>query len=242
MISTQNLPPRQTLSAACNRFSNGSSRSTASLPTHSTPETQTQLRDWLDQARRYPPGSPQRNRYLTKIIRCIAPRLWRAHTPYYADALQKTWEYFVKRICTTYDPDRASIATWLNVYLRYRHQDLVEEAQQEAQRLISIEADRVDLDHLPYQSLGQIPSRDYGSIELLERLRHWAATDPKGILQRTCLQKRPDINGQRLILLRLPPEQSWREISALFNVRVSTLSSFYQRKCLPLLRAFAETD
>jgi hypothetical protein len=44
----------------------------------------------------------------TSQLPCLTP------SSYYADALQQTWLHFSKHICTTYDPDRASVVTWLN--------------------------------------------------------------------------------------------------------------------------------
>jgi hypothetical protein len=76
----------------------------------------------------------------------------------------------------------------------------------------------------------------------LEDLETWAQTDSEGELRRTCIKGRPDVNCQVLILKRLPPEVSWKELSEEFTLSIPTLSSFYQRQCIPRLRKFAESE
>ena len=87
-----------------------------------------QLLQLVETACAHPPGSPQRQRGLTQIVRLVTPKLWRASKAYYADALQQTWIYFCRNLCeaTTgraYDSTKASIPTWLNAYLKRRLQD-----------------------------------------------------------------------------------------------------------------------
>lgn len=211
---------------------------TQSLPL----DWRTQVEAWRLQACHYPPDSKERKHYLTKIIRVIAPRLWRINTPYYADALQKTWEYFVDNICTKYDPSRALMTTWLNVYLRYRHLDLVKWAAEERQKLIPLDPQVSEAENSESKVIKEVASKDYGSLELLEQVIHWVETDADGMLRQTHLTGRPDITCQTIILLRLPPETPWKEISARFNEKVPTLASFYQRQCLPRLRKFGQSE
>lgn len=205
-------------------------------------EWQIQVQEWRLQACHYPPDSRQRKHYLTKIIRVIAPKLWRVNTPYYAEALQKTWEYFIRNVCTTYDPSRALLTTWLNVYLRYRHKDLVKWAAADRQKLILLDPQASEAEGDASKVIKEVPSKDYGSLDLLEQVIHWVETDADGVLRQTHLMGCPDINCQTIILLRLPPETPWKEISARFNEKVPTLASFYQRQCLPRLRKFGQSE
>jgi hypothetical protein len=187
----------------------------------------------LEHAKQYPAGSHHRNRCLNQLIRAIAPKLWYTHSPYYADALQQTWVYFAKHVCTTYDPNRASLVTWLNVYLRYRHRDLVCQGVERAWRERAIDQESED-----YPAL-ELPARDMGSLDLLHQVEAWVKADPDRVLVKTHLQHRPEVNGQALLLLRLPSQRvAWKDISAQWQVPVSTLSGFYQKKCLPHLREF----
>jgi hypothetical protein len=43
-------------------------------------------------------------------------------------------------------------------------------------------------------------------------------------------------------LRRLPPETSWEKLSQELGIPISSLSTFYQRKCLPKLRNFGESE
>ena len=66
--------------------------------------------------------------------------------------------------------------------------------------------------------------------------------DPQGELRGIYITNRPDVTAQILILRRLPPETSWKDLAADYKLSVSTLSSFYQRQCLPRLRKFGELE
>ncbi|MEH2339737.1 sigma-70 family RNA polymerase sigma factor [Nostoc sp.] len=207
-----------------------------------------QLRCLVSEACGHPPGSPQRQKLLTQIIRLTANRLWRESTPYYQDALQQTWLYFCRNVCEgltgkIYDPTYGSVITWLNAYLNRRLQDFYTNQNREQATTVSPRVrqstsggirETIDpVDNLP--ATPQAPP-------ILEDLEIWAKTDSEGELRRTYIKGRPDVNCQVLILNRLPPEVSWRELSEEFGLSIPTLSSFYQRQCLPRLRKFAELE
>ena len=207
-----------------------------------------QLRCLVSEACGHPPGSPQRQKLLTQIIRLTANRLWRESTPYYQDALQQTWLYFCRNVCEgltgkIYDPTYGSVITWLNAYLNRRLQDFYTNQNREQATTVSPRVrqstsggirETIDpVDNLP--ATPQAPP-------ILEDLEIWAKTDSEGELRRTYIKGRPDVNCQVLILKRLPPEVSWRELSEEFGLSIPTLSSFYQRQCLPRLRKFAELE
>ncbi|ARV63173.1 hypothetical protein BZZ01_22620 [Nostocales cyanobacterium HT-58-2] len=206
------------------------------------------LRYLVDEACGHQPGSPERQKLLTQIIRLSANKLWRESTVYYQDALQQTWLYFCRNICEgltgqPYDSSLGSVITWLNVYLKRRLQDFYREQQRKQARTVfpninqsrSGEASEIidPIDNLPAEP--DVPP-------ILENVRFWAEKDEDGELRQTHIQGRPQVNCQVLILKRLPPEVSWKELSAEFGLPVSTLSSFYQRQCIPRLRKFAEKE
>ena len=201
---------------------------------------QSNPQSWVAIARQQPPGSAQRNHYLNRIIQEISPYLWRTNTPEYADAVQQTWLYFAKNICQTYDSDRGCIVTWLNAYLWYRYQD-------EFRRKLTKHHHEIPIDGAATEGtqgwpVRDLPAPEYGSLALLDQVSAWVKSDPNGCLRQTHLSNRPDINAQTLVLLRLPPETAWRDIAIQFNVPLPTVSSFYQRKCLPLLREFGQAQ
>lgn len=206
-----------------------------------------QIRQWVVEACKHPPGSPTRQRYLTQVIRYTARKLWRDSNPYYQDALQQTWVYFCQNVCERgtgeqYNPDRSTVTTWLNSYLKRRLQDcFIDVQKQQARRANpsvqtgrSGESDLLD----PLNTVAAEPDVP----PILDDVIAWVEADASGELRRTCIEGHPDVNCQTLILRRLPPETSWKDLSAEFGLSVSTLSSFYQRQCLPRLRKFGESE
>lgn len=202
-----------------------------------------QLRLLVEEACKHPPRSRQRRQGLNEIIRLIqkSGKLWRENTPYYQDAEQLTWLYFSRNICEAdtgdkYDPNRSSVTTWLNGYLKRRLQDCRTEAAEEKATRVSGEIPGWDEAIEPVETLEAPPDVP----QMLEEVRAWAETDPDGELRRTHIKKRPEVTAQVLILRRLPPETSWKELSAEFGLGVSTLNMFYERQCRPRLRKFGE--
>jgi hypothetical protein len=205
------------------------------------------LRQLVTEACQHPPGSLQRQRRLSQIIRVTSGKLWRDSSPSYADALQQTWVYFCQNICERgtadpYSPDRGSVATWLNAYLKRRLQDAyIDTQKQQAKKASgavytsrSGEEDVID----PIDNLAAEPDVP----PILDEVLKWVEADATGELKRTHIEGHPQVNCQMLILRRLPPETSWKDLSAEFGLAVSTLSSFYQRQCLPRLRKFGESE
>ncbi len=207
-----------------------------------------QLRRLVEDACKHPPGSLKRQRCLTQVIRLMSGRLWRENVSYYQDALQQTWIYFCQNVCERtsgerYDPSRSSVATWLNYYLRRRLQDYFIDSQKQQAKTASVVprmsasggADEMvnPVDMLPANP--DVPP-------ILDEVRTWAEMDEDGELRRVHIEGYPAINCQLLILRRLPPESGWKELSEEFGLAVSTLSSFYQRQCLPRLRKFGESQ
>jgi len=206
-----------------------------------------QLRQLARETCQHPPGSLERRRGLTKIIREIqrSGRLWQENTPYYEDALQETWKYLCRNLCEAntgrrYDPEQATLVTWLNKYLKWRlHDYLMKQKEEEARKYSpnnQEEGNNTDpLNNLPAQP-------DVPPIQ--EEARRWAETDPDGKLRCTCHRRHPEINCQVLILARLSlPQPSWKELAEEFNnvVDKSTLNRFFDNKCKPCLREFGKS-
>jgi hypothetical protein len=202
-----------------------------------------QLRELVETACSHPPGSAIRQKSLTQIIRLTRRQLWREYTPMYEDALQQTWLYFCRNICeaTTgerYNPDRASLITWLNYYLKRRLQDFQADAAKQAKDYVpsTQEVDGTTIDVIEQQPApADIPP-------ILAEVKRWAEIDADGTLVATHIKGFAHANCQLLILRRLPPEVSWEEISQELGIPIATLSSFYQRKCLPSLRNFGKSE
>jgi hypothetical protein len=127
------------------------------------------------------------------------------------------------------------VVTWLNVYLRWRLHDLAIE-NQKSQHQVELST-LSDSSELWDSSLHQPPMPS-----ILEETQAWVKSDLSGELRQLCLKNHPHITAQYLILKRLPPETSWQLLSDELQVSISTLSSFYQRHCLPLLRNFGRNQ
>jgi len=208
-------------------------------------ESEERLRQLVTETCKHLSGSSDRQRGLTKIIRLIVKsgKLWKDNAPYYEDALQQTWIYFCRNLCEAntgnkYDPKRSSVITWLNAYLKRRLQDgRIQEQEKLAHTLSQQILETGELID-PVETLEG--SADIPPI--LETIRQWVETDPDGELRRIHIQGHPKVTCQVLLLQRLPPETSWKTFAAEFNLSISTLTSFYQRQCLPRLRKFGESQ
>jgi hypothetical protein len=205
-----------------------------------------QLRQLVIEACSHPPGTVKRQRALTQVIRLTSGKLWRDSSPQYQDALQQTWIYFCQNVCegktgAAYDPNQSSVATWLNSYLKRRLQDyFIDTQKQQATRATSqIRQSRSgDLDLVdPIENLAAEPDIP----PILDDVQRWAEADESGELQRVKIEG-SQVTCQTLILRRFPPEARWKDLAAEFGLSISTLSSFYQRQCLPRLRKFGETQ
>lgn len=191
------------------------------------------LRSWIAEAKQHCPGSLKRQKALTQVIRLVAPKLWQSNAPYYQDALQQTWEYFSRHV-DRYDPEQATVATWLNRYLRWRLSDLAKPRQEVPFSQFGRDGDD---DRAPFE---EIPDTRGNATLLLTEVLNWIQTDPTGELRALHIQAHPEVTAQLLLLKRLPPETPWKELSQTYGIPVSTLSSFYRRHCFPHLRNFKE--
>lgn len=200
-----------------------------------------QLVQLIRQTCQQPHGSLERQEGLTEIVRRIQGKLWKDSSLHYQDALQRTWLYFCRNLCeaTTalqFDPERASVVTWLNAYLKG---ELTKAGWQDgrandrmASPVVTSGGEIIDpLDTVPAPS--DLPP-------MLETTREWAEADTSGELRRLHLKENSKATCQAVILRRLPPETSWKVLSDEFNVPIATLSTFYRRQCLPRLRKFGE--
>jgi hypothetical protein len=156
--------------------------------------------------------------------------------------------YFCRNVCEgltgqKYDPAYGTVITWLNAYLKRRLQDFYLNQNREQATTVPLKirqskfggtSETID----PVDNLPAVPE----APPILEELENWAKADFDGELRSIYIKGRPDVNCQVLILKRLPPEVSWRELSEEFGLSIPTLSSFYQRQCLPRLRKFAESE
>lgn len=207
-----------------------------------TPEFQSTLHDLIRTAQRHPVSSLDRNKALTRIIRMIRPLLKVGNHQDQADVLQNLWVFFVQNL-DRFDPNYRCLVTWLNSHLFYRHRDAYHAYLTQKRLQVPLDSTLSEEDGLSHKVMADVPSRDYGSLEMLDRVVEWVQTDPTGILRQTHLEGHPEINAQVVIQLRLPlPEMPWKEMATQFGKPIPTLNTFYSRRCLPLLRQFGESE
>ena len=213
-------------------------RSNPGLLMNNSPD---ELRRLACEACRYCLGSAERQRYLTQLIRLVKSRLWRDNSPHYQDALQQTWIYLCQNLCEgkpakPYDPDVASVATWLNAYLKFRLLDFEQAAQTDRARHVSAYGeDGATTDVV--ETLAAKPEIP----PILERVQDWLEQNAAEF-RKIHVVHHPKINCYELILRRLPPEASWQALEDEFGVSYKTLESFYRRQCKPRLREFGRAE
>jgi DNA-directed RNA polymerase specialized sigma24 family protein len=194
---------------------------------------QSELEQHLQQlaisAQKSPVGSHERRYFLNALIKSLMssgklyrPSLIKADHGAYQDALQNVFLYIVQNI-DRYEPAKANFLAWINAHLRFRFLDRISESLLESRSssrrpLILKDDFDVDVDEIVSPS----------TTSLSDELRDFLETDPTGLLRNTYLAAHPSVNFQTIVLFRIEGK-SWREISAITNIPIPTLSSFYQR-------------
>ena len=194
------------------------------------------LRSLVEEAKRYPADNVHRQKALTKVIRLLPNLLWKERSPHYNDALQQTFEYFCRHV-DRYDPNRGNVVTWLDSYLRWRLIDFSQLAKEVPFSQFSYHNDDGDS---PFADIPDLADRT--PLSILDCVQEWVETDPTGDLKSLHIKKHPHVTAQLLILRRLPPETSWGTLSKTLGIKIPTLSTFYQRHCVPRLREFGKVQ
>jgi hypothetical protein len=195
-----------------------------------------QLQQLVTEACAHPAKSLIRRQKLNEVVRLVtqSDKLWRQNRLYYKDALQQTWFYFCRNI-DRYDPRQCSVITWLNNSLKWRLQDCCKaEAENRARTIAPSESDNGHITDL----VANLPASPEIS-PILKETYEWVQTDPDNELRKIHIKGYSHVTCQTLILLRLPPEEPWKEIAQKFNLPPSTAPNFYKRECLTRLRNFA---
>ncbi len=211
-----------------------------------TDDLNEQLNQLIKEARMHLPRSLERQKLLNEIVGKMqqSKQIWRGWgvvEELYEEALQVTWLWFSKNFCN-YDLERGRVMTWFNKYLKFRIRDLCVAAAEAKKKHNSTQKlyddDEVSdlIDNIPD------PVGNSDPLSILEETWKWLEQH-KSELSRIHLRDRKDINAYSLILCRLPTEEkTWGELAKEFGVSTSTLSSFYQRKCFPLLLDFGKSQ
>jgi hypothetical protein len=172
-------------------------------------------------------------------------RMWQTSVEYSGESWLQTLEYVYQNL-ENYDPNRASVITWVNNYYRWRCYDVKIEENTRDPQIMNLPPQYQDQDENP-DPLELIadknPDNSQRTLRLLKQIRTWVKTDEE--LNLISVKKElPEVTAAKIILRRLPPEEAeWRELAEEFEVKitdkktgelkldVSSLSSFYERQC-----------
>ncbi|MBW4683076.1 MAG: hypothetical protein KME19_23775 [Microcoleus vaginatus WJT46-NPBG5] len=137
----------------------------------------------------------------------------------YEEAVIRTLAYVCKNI-DNYDPERGQAQKFMN-WVNFRLDRLVIDCRREFSNPI--------VEKLP--SLADLENiAQPASTSLVEETRNYIETDPENYFEQEYIRNRPEASFKTIALARLSG-QSWEEISSHLGIKVSTLSSFFQRCC-----------
>lgn len=178
--------------------------------------------------------------------------IWRdgdRDSPVYQEALQMARQQLFEKF-EHYNPQLSSLTTWFNHILRYRIQDLYQQAQIGSTQPLSMDVSPDGEDYVSAKASNRLgspsPLINLQSQELIQDFRHWVET-AQARLQCQCLQNRLDINCFALIIYRLPQELnefpehftdglSWAEIAEQLGVPARNIRRHFNQRCLPLIK------
>lgn len=188
-------------------------------------ELDEQLLELATTAQQHQPLTQARKVALTKLVNTIVnsgklchPQSRLFPTNLYEDIYNEALQELLLYICQNihkYNPSRGSVLTWVNFLL---------------ERRFFLEAIPKILNK---QGITQIPDRDNIAAPsepkgLTEIVRECIESDPDNIFKRKHIENYPQANFQTLALQRISGK-SWKEISAGFEIKIPTVSSFYYR-------------
>jgi hypothetical protein len=220
------------------------------------------LRQLIEEVCQHPLKNPKRQKAMNKLLIEIQrlPGLGKSSHPDYLDALNQTWEWGNRSICTQFDWSKPKIqerlVQWLNSYLYWRIKDLYSSSKVNSTSLDAPigndEAGATLLELLSENGLHP-PSRNGldAYIEQIERerqqdiglaLEQYIEEDPEGKLHNCHPKAHPECNCRLLsqrVLLNSPPNK-FSSLSTELNIKYQTLNAHWKRNCLPQLQEIAK--
>ncbi|MDX2232259.1 MAG: sigma-70 family RNA polymerase sigma factor [Leptolyngbyaceae cyanobacterium bins.349] len=189
-------------------------------------ELDAQLKQLARIAQQHPPTALERRSALRQLVngilasgRLCHPQRGRfvgLYEEIYDEAVQDLLLYVCQNI-HKYDAERATVIAWVNVLLERRF--FREAIPKVMGRQDTRGMELADLDRLVCNS---------PSPTATELMRECLEADPDRLFQQEHIEHQPQANFQTLALRRLAGE-SWKEIAADLEIKVSTVSSFYCR-------------
>lgn len=207
-------------------------------------------------------GSRERRKAMHRLLIELQrlPGLLKSSHPDYLQALNQTWEWSSRYICSTFEVRTPSIqeslVKWINGYLYWRIKDL---HSPKAAKLISLDKSIGDNEQ-GTSLLEQISDSGLGTpilsgldcyIEQLQQqklqrlgleLEHYIELDPRGKLQNCYPRTHPSCNCQLLSqrrYLKEPPD-TFQDIAQELQMKPAQITNHWYGRCKPLLQKIAE--
>jgi len=187
-----------------------------------------QLKELALLAQRHPQATKGWRIALTQLVNAIwqsgklchpySDQFQRFYEDIYDEALQELLLYICQKI-EKYNPQRGSVIVWCNVLLERR---FFKEA-------IPKILDEQDLKKMSLSDLDNFTSPEEPPA-LTELLKECIEKDSENLFKKEHIGNHPQANFQTLALLRICGK-SWKEIATEFDLKISTVSTFYYR-CL----------
>jgi hypothetical protein len=220
------------------------------------------LRQLIATVCQHPDGSLERRKAMHRLLIELQqlPRLLKSSHPDYLDALNRTWEWVNRNICSSFElrtPSiQESLVKWINGYLHWRIKDVLSPQGSKTLSLDKIIGDPEEgtplLEQLSQTGLSTPTlSGLSGHIEQLERdniqrialdLERYIQQDPKGKLRNCFPRAHPNCNCHLLSIRRYlkDPPDSFSDIAQELNMKSTQLTNHWYGRCKPLLQEIAE--
>jgi hypothetical protein len=219
------------------------------------------LRELITAVCQHPQGTLERQKAMQRLLIQLQhlPGLLKSSHPDYLDALNHTWEWVSRSLCSSFELRSPSLQTslvkWVNGYLKWRIKDLYSAKATLALSLDTPigdwEAGEPLVDKLSETGLNT-PSLSglEGHIERLQRekiqrlglqLELYIQQDPEKKLCNCYPRAHPDCNCQMLSQRRYlqDPPDTFENIAQELNMKLQQLTNHWYGRCKPLLQAIA---
>lgn len=202
------------------------------MPADAPNQLDEQLRELVVVVQQHSYGTLERRIALTQLVN----EIWQSGRlcyPYrgqfqevyediYDEAVQSLFFYICQNDnLRKYDPERASVITWVNMLLTRRF--FPEAIPKIIGKENEISLENSDLELLDLSK----------PLSLVEQVRQCIEDDPEGIFRNEHIKGHLEANFQAIAIRRYSGVP-WKEISAEWNINIQTLNNFYQR-CLKKL-------
>jgi DNA-directed RNA polymerase specialized sigma24 family protein len=179
-------------------------------------------------AQQHPPLSPERQLALRSLVQAIlrSGRLCRPQqgkfTGFYQDIYDEALQELMLFICQhieRYNSERGTVMAWVNMLLERRF----------FREAIPKVLGRQDVQRVTLSDLDNLTAPEPQET-LTEKLKACIEQDPDDVLKAEYIKDHPAATFQVLLQRRILGK-SWKDISAEFDLKIPTVSSFYYR-CL----------